>query len=290
MLTVRGGYHGDTFGAMAVCDPVTGMHHLFAPVLPTHHFADRPALRFDDQWYEDAISNIADLFERHHDAAAAFIVEPIVQGAGGMWFYHPHYLHEIRALCDRYEVLLICDEIATGFGRSGRFLASEYAGITPDILCLGKALTGGYLSLAATMTTREVADTIGAGDPGVFMHGPTFMANALACAAANASLELLAASDSLANIMRIETRLRDGLEPCRELAAVTDVRTLGAIGVVEMAAQVDMRTAPPRFVERGVWVRPFGRLVYVMPPYIIEDDDIDKLTAAIYAVASELGV
>jgi adenosylmethionine-8-amino-7-oxononanoate aminotransferase len=288
LLTVRGGYHGDTFGAMAVCDPVTGMHSLFSAVLPEHVFAPRPAVAFGAPWEPLDLHDLRELASLHADSLSAIILEPIVQGAGGMWFYHPSYLAGVRAVCDEFGLLLIADEIATGFGRSGRMFACEHAGIAPDILCLGKALTGGYMTLAATLVTSEVAYTICRAEPGVFMHGPTFMGNALACACARASIELLLQSDWAANVARIETALRDGLAPCRDLAQVADVRTLGAIGVVELHKPVDMHTIPHAFVARGVWLRPFGRLVYVMPPYVISDSELTQLTRAIVEVVSQL--
>ena len=286
LLTIRQGYHGDTFGAMAVCDPVTGMHTLFSGILPQHYFADRPRIRFGEPWHEDDIRSLQQLLDRHHADIAAVILEPIAQGAGGMWFYSADYLRRVRKLCDDYGVLLILDEIATGFGRTGRMFACEHAGIAADIMCLGKALTGGYLSLAATLATREIAAAISTGGAGVFMHGPTFMANPLACAVACASIDLLQTGPWLERLKMIEVQLRTGLEPCRALAQVRDVRVLGAMGVVELERPVDMVSIPRAFVDRGVWVRPFGRLVYLMPPYIIEHDDLDTLTRAVCEVVA----
>ena len=282
LLTVRGGYHGDTFGAMAVCDPVNGMHHLFAGVLPQHVFAPQPEPAFDAAWDDTHVAAITDLIEAHAHELAAVVLEPIVQGAGGMRFYHPRYLQRVRALCDAHDVLLVCDEIATGFGRTGKLFACEHAGIAPDILCVGKALTGGYLTLGATLTSARVADAISAGvGGGVLMHGPTFMANPLACAVANASVCELLDSPWQARVRRIEELLHEGLSPCRDKPGVRDVRVLGAIGVVELAQPVDVAAAQARFVERGVWIRPFGRLVYLMPPYVIEPDDLAQLTRAV---------
>jgi len=280
LLTIRGGYHGDTFGAMAVCDPVAGMHERFRSILPQNFFAERPASRFGEPCSPDDLASVEALLAEHHVEIAAFILEPIVQGAGCMWFYSADYLREVAELCRRYDVLLIADEIATGFGRTGRMFACEHAGIEPDILVLGKALTGGYVSLAATLANERVARGVSA-DGGVLMHGPTFMGNPLAAAIASRSVELLVESPWQERVAGIEAQLRDELSVYAGHAGVRDVRVLGAIGVVETHEPIDVERVQQRFVDAGVWIRPFGRLVYLMPPYTISADDLSRLTGAL---------
>ncbi|MGA2162971.1 MAG: aspartate aminotransferase family protein [Solirubrobacteraceae bacterium] len=315
LLTVRGGYHGDTFGAMAVCDPVGGMHSLFTGILPEHVFADsppddmtaslvgsetagaagtpggdatssgtaasrsKPAPPRDERW-ERWAAQVRELAALHSDELAAVIVEPVVQGAGGMRFHSPACVRLLREVCDEHRMLLVADEIATGFGRTGALFACEHAGISPDVMCVGKALTGGYMTLAATLCTPHLASAISEGEGGGLMHGPTYMANPLACAVALASLDLLATGEWRTQVDRIEQGLRVGLEPARDLPGVADVRVLGAIGVVQLSREVDVAAATAASVERGVWLRPFRDLVYTMPPYVTSDDDLIRVTEA----------
>ncbi|HTZ86847.1 MAG TPA: adenosylmethionine--8-amino-7-oxononanoate transaminase [Solirubrobacteraceae bacterium] len=303
LLTVRGGYHGDTFGAMAVCDPVGGMHSMFTGVLAEHVFAERPPDGFDRPLEEDWAARVRALVAQHADELAAVIVEPVVQGAGGMRFHSPACVCLLREVCDEHGLLLVLDEIATGFGRSGALFACEHAGVSPDVMCVGKALTGGYMTLAATLCTRGVAEVVSGGEGGGLMHGPTFMANPLACSVALASLDLLEGANGAGGtdgagavagtgsaswreqVPAIERGLRDGLEPARELPGVADVRVLGAIGVVQLDREVDMAAAIEAAVSRGVWLRPFRDLIYAMPPYVIGEEDLASVCAAIVAAA-----
>ena len=289
ILSFYKGYHGDTFGAMSVCDPVTGMHSAFDDILHKNIFVQEPMCTFDEEWDEKYIKDFHTKIEQNYEQIAAVIIEPIVQGAGGMRIYSPEFLKRVRSLCDKYEILLILDEVATGFGRTGKLFAYEYADISPDILCVGKALTGGYVSLAATLTSKKVMQGIES-HGNILMHGPTFMANPLACAIANASLELLLNSPWQKNIHRIEAQLNDELKKCEGLNIVKETRILGAIGVVELNQEVDLSFMSKSFVQKGVWVRPFLNLVYIMPPFIIRKDELTHLTSAIFEVIREFEV
>ncbi|HID9663927.1 TPA: adenosylmethionine--8-amino-7-oxononanoate transaminase [Proteus mirabilis] len=281
IVALKRGYHGDTFGAMSVCDPDNSMHSLYKGYLPNHLFVEAPKTGFYQPWDATDIDALRTTLAQHHQHITAVMLEPIVQGAGGMRIYHPEYLTQARALCDEFNVLLIADEIATGFGRTGKLFACEHAGIFPDIMCVGKALTGGYMTLSATLTTRHIADTISQGDAGCFMHGPTYMGNPLACAVANASLSLLEQGHWVNQVAQIEAQLKTELLPLKQAKSVKDVRVLGAIGVVEMVEPVNMAKLQKYFVDEGVWIRPFGQLIYIMPPYIISPEKLTKLTQAI---------
>ncbi|MDM3714094.1 adenosylmethionine--8-amino-7-oxononanoate transaminase [Proteus mirabilis] len=281
IVALKRGYHGDTFGAMSVCDPDNSMHSLYKGYLPNHLFVEAPKTGFYQPWDATDIDALRTTLAQHHQHIAAVMLEPIVQGAGGMRIYHPEYLTQARALCDEFNVLLIADEIATGFGRTGKLFACEHAGISPDIMCVGKALTGGYMTLSATLTTRHIADTISQGDAGCFMHGPTYMGNPLACAVANASLSLLEQGHWVNQVAQIEAQLKTELLPLKQAKSVKDVRVLGAIGVVEMVEPVNMAKLQKYFVDEGVWIRPFDQLIYIMPPYIISPEKLTKLTQAI---------
>ncbi|MFF4159796.1 adenosylmethionine--8-amino-7-oxononanoate transaminase [Streptomyces sp. NPDC001678] len=285
LMTWRGGYHGDTWQPMAVCDPDGGMHELWSGALPKHAFADAPPGGFADDADPAYVAHLRETLARHAHELAAVIVEPVVQGAGGMRFHSPAYLRALRELCDEYDVLLVFDEIATGFGRTGALFAADHAGVTPDAMCVGKALTGGYVTLAAALCTSRVARGISSGEVPVLAHGPTFMGNPLACAIANASLELLLSGDWRTEVKRIEAGLRDGLASAADLPGVRDVRVLGAIGVVELDHEVDMAAATRAVVGSGVWLRPFRNLIYTMPPFVTADEDLARICAAVTAAA-----
>lgn len=290
--TIRSGYHGDTWKAMSVCDPDTGMHHLFQGALSVQHFVSRPPLRLTDDWIDDPTKNglgeLRAVLETSREKIAAFILEPVVQGTGGMYFYHPEYLNRARSLCDELDILLIFDEIATGFGRTGEMFATDFCSVEPDIICLGKGLTGGHISFACTMTNDRIAEGVGGGNPGIFMHGPTYMGNPLACAAAKASLDLLTGQDWRTTLAAIAEQMAAELESARALPGVRDVRVLGAIGVIEMTHPVSADEAHARAREMGVFLRPFGHNIYCMPPFIATPDQLSEITAGMLRLAREL--
>ncbi|PCI08496.1 MAG: adenosylmethionine--8-amino-7-oxononanoate transaminase [Gammaproteobacteria bacterium] len=285
-ISLQNGYHGDTIGAMSVCDPITGMHSLFEDILAKNYFIPSPTCHFEELCHSEHLKPLKTILKQHHHSIAAMIIEPVVQGAGGMKFYSADYIKQAKVLCEQYDVLLIADEIATGFGRTGKMFACEYANISPDIMCVGKSLTGGYMSLAATLFSKEISNTISKHPPHIFMHGPTFMGNPLACSVALESIRLLEASAWKQNIKKIEQLLIDGLKDCQSLDAVKDVRVLGAIGVVELKQPVNMAHIQQAFVDAGVWIRPFGKLIYLMPPFIIKKDELNRLCEAIHHVLS----
>jgi len=285
-LSLKNGYHGDTFNAMSVCDPVTGMHEIYSGILPQNIFAPSPKTGFYEQWDESDTNELEQLMKKNRNILCAVIIEPIVQGAGGMRFYHPEYLKKVRALCTEHDILLITDEIATGFGRTGKLFACEHSNICPDIMTVGKAMTGGYMTMAATLATERVAKGISR-NSGVFMHGPTFMANPLACAVSCASIDLLMSSPWQEKIQAIEKHMKEALAPCSQMDHVKDVRVLGAIGVVELKHPVDQSKIQKKFIREGIWVRPFGRLVYIMPPFVISKTDLEKLTESLVRIIIE---
>lgn len=287
-VTIKGGYHGDTWNAMSVCDPITGMHNLFSKSLPKQYFAERPKTRFGEKWDKNDISSLEKIINKENGNIAALILEPIVQGAGGMWFYSVDYLKEAVSICKKNDILIIFDEIATGFGRTGELFAMHHSKVVPDILCVGKALTGGYMTLAATLCNEDVAESISNNYPQVFMHGPTFMANPLACSVALANINLLINSDWKSNIKRINKILTTNLLPLINNKKTTDVRILGAIGVVEMKEKIDLRLFQEKVLKTGVWLRPFGKLLYTMPPFIISDEELIKITEAFKIIINNI--